>query len=63
MYNRHKNNAKLDILDQSLFTTAGIAINPTAALKNPRFNSRCMVQKGQGMRSAIVLNANNDTGS
>ena len=46
MYNRHKNNAKLDILDQSLFTTAGIAINPTAALKNPRFNSRCMVQKG-----------------
>lgn len=62
MYNRHKN-AKLDMLDQSLFTTAGIAMTPNMALKNTTFNNSKLVPKGQGMRSAIVMNAKNDTAS
>lgn len=30
--NRHNNTAMFDMLDQTLFTTAGIALKPTAAL-------------------------------
>ena len=63
MYNRHKNNAKLDMLDQSLFTTAGIAITPNVAFKNATINNSRCLPKGQGMRSAIVMNAKNDTTS
>ena len=63
MYNRHRNNAKLDILDQSLFATAGLAITPNVAFKNATINNSRCVPKGQGMRSAIVMNSKNDTTS
>jgi len=63
MYNRHKNNAKLDMLDQSLFATAGIAVTPNVAFKNATINNSSCVPKRQGMRSAVVMNAKNDTTS
>ena len=64
MYNRHNNPGAFDILDQSLFTTAGVAIGPNITMRNTTINNSRVLPRGQGVRSAVVMNnAKNDTAS
>ena len=64
MYNRHNNPATFDILDQSLFTTAGVAMGPNITMRNTTINNSRVLPRGQGVRSAVVMNnAKNDTAS